>query len=415
MALFATFAMLLGIAAASVGITKTPCSTAAPITAAIAMAPPVDMPTLPTTINSVVYVANTSVIYNRAWAAMQTPQADPACCSKKAPEYNKTLCRYEQCMRDFYKGKTVTTVYPVATNQPDRYWYTDAIKLTAGMPHWGTMKKNKAYYPATMTAYSTISGSATVTHQLPALETSLKGPVRARIDNLYNKPPPCWDESTCCYYCWRRSQKGGFFRFNNLLDPHTAGFWLWVPGVVMTGLSLLCCMPLFAHRRRKRAADQGAGTTPDQQTQQIIYTTSDRRTVVSPAADGGNTQVITTTTREAVDPALIAGGAGAAGAAAAANEKSRRSHGDNAGQTTTTNTTTSNSTDPSAQGRDTATSTGVDTGSVRGRGTVRRQAEEGRARVQFADEKAGQLGENVVRSGKEPGQEVVTVVESKEQ
>jgi len=304
---------------------------------------------LQTVDSTMVVTVDSHTPFDLGWAARQTPVATPPACLKgKGHHYNKTECKIQKCMLNHHKPINITTVFPAVMAQRacpfaqtiDHFTHVTSI---AGA-HWGTTKGGRTYYPLKTTVMPAKNGSPTV--------TVVRETPRA-LEHHWNveDAPDCWDLGTCCRKCTQDA-----LHPHDFLSGHPWLYWLAGVGALLLPLlaCLTCCTWCCLRHRRNKKLDPHASVID------IVPGIQRKKTNVIATVDP-NTQVIETVTTSTTDPGL-ATAAGAAAGATLMSEKLGRPAGS------------------------TATTTGADTAGGDGRGTLSRRAEEGRGRVQFAQD-----------------------------
>lgn len=241
--------------------------------------------------------------------------------------WGKRECEIEKCMWDNMRPMHIHTVFPAAfadnNCQQRSDYFTQRTYLEE--PHWGTTHEAATYYPAIITLAAK-SGTMTKTrdgtehiHLYPTCVAKNMYPVnydeRHHLDDVQDLP--CFDVQSCHQHC----------------VAHHAGFpaevvLLLIVLPILFGLPLVlflfCCLPAwFLHHRRRQRTMQD----PSYDEKQRRSSAMDKLRRKSNAPPGA---VINAVTGQAIDPATgraVEGGPGtataivagtAAGAAAAA-------------------------------------------------------------------------------------------------
>jgi hypothetical protein len=245
--------------------------------------------------------------------------------------YNKTECAIEQCMWNYMKPIEITTAMPAAFRDPGNGrmvydYFTHSTHLDR--VHWGTSERHGVYYP-TRTAQLK-NGTFYIARETPPF---MNEEARKRVD--FHHAPRCSDVESCHDLCLRHHHDEGM----------DLGKWwyyaLAILGLLLIGLLLLCCLGM-CRRRRQRDPERRRSSVSDK----LRRKPSEKpQEVVVNQANGETTDQAGNTIGPGTAPATAVVAGSAAGAAAAED----RSNGDD------------------------------------GRGTTGRRAEEGRGRVNFAD------------------------------
>ena len=265
--------------------------------------------------------------------------------------YNKTECAIEQCMWNYMKPIQITTVepqvYPDFANGRMGYdYFTHSTHLD--QVHWGTSELHGLYYPTGTAQFK--NGTTHIIRHTP-----LGMDDKERMQKGIHLAPHCSDVESCHDLCIRNRHHHGI---------NVGHWWYYALGVlflvIVAGI-FLCCLALGRRRRQKDPERRRAALTdklrrkPTEKPQEVVVNQV--------------TGDVTDTAGRPVDPATAATSAVVAGPAAGAAAAENRAAG-----------------------------TGDD-----GRGTTGRRAEEGRGRVNFADnEKPADQPKTVIESHPAP-------------
>lgn len=345
----------------------------------------------------------------------------PACVNNKGVYglfggWGKKECMIERCMWKHMKPIDIKTVFPASMYDdkcdPMTAYFTQHTRLED--PHWGTTKADKTYYPATPAVVNSIS-TKTGADRTARVHVYPTCALKRQYPNNYNKKdmnnrnvvgdPECSDMESCHRHC--RYHHGASIP-KSLLLALVIGLPLLI-GIPILAV-LLCCLPAWLlHRRRRDRAraqqDPNALTNEKKERRPSVMDKLRRKSTGQPggvvnAATGQVTNPATGRPLEggpAAATAIIAGSA--AGAAAASG------HGDGDGSVSgkggaagNGNGSGTGSGDSGAGAAGEPSTKVLGGGAGDGKGTLGRQAEEGRSRVHFdeAPKAAAEVPKTVV-------------------
>jgi hypothetical protein len=229
-----------------------------------------DITAVPTTIGSIAYVQNSTLIYDPEWAVLRTPMMNPPACTMGRK--HKKDCLYSKCLRDYYQPMNFTTVFqaikvedtcPKRTRFNNNNWYTQPTAVTT--VHWGSKSNSGLYYPHTPTVTTDKSGNVAVAMKTIMPEHDIN---KGRVLKAQG-PPTCWNRHTCCEEChkWAHGHRN-FFRWDDPLDWHTVASWTWLGAVAgvplgLASLSLFCCCLPLLKRRKSRVVNEKQQSSPE--------------------------------------------------------------------------------------------------------------------------------------------------------
>ncbi|MBE7158485.1 MAG: hypothetical protein INR62_08650, partial [Rhodospirillales bacterium] len=334
--------------------------------------------------------------------------------------WGKKDCRVQRCMWKNMKPLAITTAFPAQMKNDDCEKLYDYFtqRTTLNELHWGTTEKKGTYYPvgwAKTTSKTTYKTDGTKTHksyptcalkrQLPPQYEGSK--VNRQQQLGIHTDPVCSDMESCHHYCQRHTA------FH--IDPNVLlGLLIGIPlliGVPILAL-LCCCVPYWLFRRRRRSqkdadAQNAADANNEKERRPSVMDKLRRKSTGQPDA------VVNAASGQATDPAtgrpveggpeaataIMAGsaaGAAAAGAGGGSNSGNGSGNGSGKGSGAGNGAGAGNGSGAGGPGGDRGSNSGGggDPSSKAsggggdpddGKGTMGRQAEEGRSRVRFDD------------------------------
>lgn len=281
-------------------------------------------------------------------------------------EYDPKECAVELCMFSYMRPIEITTAAPFAMQDSNGQviydWFTHKTSLTD--KHWGTRDERGVYYPmTTSTTYVNGTGVPIPARRLPYIP---KHEHASGLDAGVHGKPACHDVETCHNFCVHHAH----------VDDDGMTWWRWAlvasAPFIISILALACCYKAFQRRRqrkqsqepprRKTSLAEKLGRKPTEKPTDVVVVNSVTGQATDPA---GNP----------VDPATAQSARVAAGPAAGAQAAQ-------------------------AQQQQQPSEASADDG----RGTMGRRAEEGRGRVNFADQGQGNKPADSTTAGNEQGQ-----------